>query len=408
MARTQRILWRILIVAGTAALAAFSFASAVTHIVRDSNAEAALQFSPRDAVALSVAAESRLAAAKSAALVSAETRALIETSLTQQAVNARALRQLGFVFDVAGKTDKARQLIQLAERVSRREFGAQLWLIEDGIRANDMRSTLRHYDTALRSGYDNGSILYPILTAALDDVEVQAALTPYIRNPPPWFDIFLNLAITQGQNPAALAQTILRAGGLPDGDEFREFERQLLGQLAAKQQYDQAVRFYRSLERVDPRLPTSMQLGGNATDQRFAPISWQLQIAPGVGGSFDGVPTAAAQRLAIYAGSGERGTVMNKLLFLSPGRYVVSQELSDVSLNGGASLDWEVRCLRQAGPEMLWRGTIPPKAGRFALPPFTVGNDCAAQTVHLVMSGGSLQEGAQAVMSKIDLRPLGQ
>lgn len=407
-ASPQRIVWRCLVVGLTAVLASFSFAHAVTHIVRDSNAEAALQFSPRDAVALSVAAEAALATAKSSALVSPETRALILSSLSVQAINPRALRQLGFVADAAGDIGKARQLITLAERTSRREFGTQLWLIEDGIRSNDMRATLRHYDTALRVGYDNGSILYPILINALDDSEIQAAFVPYIRQAPPWLGIFLSQAISQAQNPAALAQTIMRAGTLPAGDSYRDFERQLLGQLAAKQQYDAAVRFYRSLDGVDRSVPTSMRLGGDATDARFAPISWQLQNAPGVGGSFDGEATADAQRLSIYAGSGERGIIMSKLLFLAPGRYVVSQQLSDISMRDGASIDWEVNCLRQSGQDRIWRATLPVRPGRFVLPPVTVSSDCPVQSVVLLMAGGSRQEGGQAVLSRIDLRPLGQ
>lgn len=406
MARSARLLWRILVVAGAAALAAFSFASAVTHIVRDSNAEAALQFSPRDAMALSVAAESVLASSKAVALVSDRTRALITTSLERQAINPRALRQLGFVFDAGGDSNKARRLIRLAERVSRREFGAQLWLIEDGVRANDMRSTLRHYDTALRSAYDNGGILYPILTAALDDGEVQAALAPYIRNPPPWLGIFLNQAIGQGQNPSALAQTIMRAGRLPEGQVYRDFERQLLAQLAAKGRPQDALAYYLSLDGVNKRLPFDVSLSRDATDTRFAPISWQIQSAPGVGIAFDAGGTGNDQRANLFAGSGERGVIMSKLLFLAPGRYAISQTLTSARLGEGAVASWEINCLRGGVTSLLWRSDFPDKIGRATLSPIAVPSDCPVQTIALLMAGGARQDGGDAMLANVELRPL--
>lgn len=401
--RIASLAWRTLVAVGGTVLAGLSFASAVAHIVRDSNPEAALQFSQHDAIALSGKAEAALASVKPAVLTAPATRQLVLASLRAQALNPRALRQLGFVADARRDTGAAERLIRLAERTSRREFGAQLWLIENGVRSDNMPGTLAHYDTALRSGYDSGSILYPVLTAALDDEEVQRAFGRYIKNPPPWLGIFLTYAIGQGPNPAALARTIIGAGGLPDDSSYRDFERQLLAQLTAKKQFGDARDYYLSLEGADKMLPLQIGFGKAATDAQFAPISWQLQSTPGVGGTLAGDGQGQAQQLSLYAGSGERGTVVRKLLYLPVGRYAISQQTRAQQLSDGASGTWEVKCLSVGDDRLIWRGDFPLSTGARTLPPFVIPSDCSTQSIELIVAGGTSQSGSEAILERVSL-----
>jgi hypothetical protein len=400
------LIWRALILVGCGGLAWFAFASAVAHIVRGSNPEAALQFAPGDPVALSGKAEAALGEAAPAALVSPQTKALVLASLRAQAVNPRALRQLGFVADVKGDIPSAQTLITLSEKSSRREFGAQLWLIENGIRRDDMRATLVHYDTALRSGYDSGAILYPILTSALDDREVQAGFARYIKNPPPWLGLFLTYAISQGVNPASIATTIMGAGQLPEGAVYRDFERQLLAQLAAKKLYAEARQYYLSLADIDRNLPISIGFGKTATNPQFAPISWEVQNTPGVGAAFEGGDDGKAQRLNLFAGSGEQGIVLRKLLFLPAGRYAISQDIKLQKLESGATAAWEVRCLGFDGETALWRGDFIPRLGSQTLPVFDISAGCNAQAITLIIAGGSSQNGSEVVLANAALRQI--
>jgi hypothetical protein len=395
--------WRVLVVVSALLLAWFAFASAVAHVVRDSNPPAALQFVADDPVALSGRAEAVFAARSASALVSADTKQLVLQSLRAQALNPRALRQLGFIADASSQSAPAKQLIRLSERTSRREFGAQLWLIEDGIRSDNMRATLAHYDTALRSGSQNGTILYPILIAALDDVEVQSAFIRYIKSPPPWLGTFLYQAINQGENPAAIAATIMQAGRLPEGADYRDFERQLIGQLAAKARYQEMRQYYLSLANIDAKLPTAIGLSKSATNSRFAPISWEVQNNAGVGAAFVGSENGGKQSLNIFASSGERGSVLRKLLFLPAGRYTITQDIKLGRLNSGALATWEVKCLGGDGEALIWRGDLAPNAGRQTLPPFDISADCPVQSIVLIVSGGSNQEGSEMVLTDLSL-----
>jgi hypothetical protein len=398
--------WRVSVLIGCGLLAWLAFANAVAHIVRGSNPEAALKFVPNDAIALSGQAEGALAATSSSALVSKDTKNLVLASLRSQALNARALRQLGFIADANNQTASAQRLIKLSERASRREFGAQLWLIENGVRSDNIQATLVHYDTALRSGYDSGGILFPILTAALDDREVQRAFARYIKNPAPWLGLFLSNAIGQGQNPTAIATAISSAGGLPDGDVFRDFERQLIAQLVAKERYAEARQYYLSLAGVDPNVPVSMGFGKMVTSPRFAPISWEVQNTPGVGAAFEGGENGDGQRLSIFAGSGERGAVLRKLLFLAAGRYTITQEIKLQRLGRDATATWEMKCLRFGEQRVIWRGDFKRRVGRQSLSLLEIPPNCNTQSIELIIAGGSNQNGSEVILAHAALRPI--
>jgi hypothetical protein len=406
--RPAKLIWRAFVAVGCSLLAWFSFASAVAHIVRDSNPEAALQFVPHDAVALSGKAEGLLAKAAPTALVSTDTKKLVLESLKAQALNPRALRQLGFIADAKTEGQSALRLIVLSERTSRREFGAQLWLIENGIRSDNISATLVHYDTALRSGYDSGAILYPILSAALDEREVQTAFARYIRTPPPWLGLFLGYAITQGQNPAAIAAAIMGAGGLPDGDLYRDFERQLLAQLSVKEGYAEARQYYLSLAGVDKNIPTSIGFDKMTTSPRFAPISWEVQNTPGVGATFEAGEKGVGQRLSLFAGSGERGVVLRKLLFMPAGRYAITQDVMLQRLDGVATAEWQVMCLGTGVGRDIWSGEFAPRAGRQLLPSFEIPRECSVQSIALIVSGGSGQDGSEVILTDVALVPIKQ
>jgi hypothetical protein len=404
--RSILTVWRVLVVVSCVLLAWLSFASAVVHIVRESNPTAALKLVANDPVALSGRAESALASATSSALVSGDVKNLVLESLRFQAINPRALRQLGFIADANGQSASAKRLIQLSERTSRREFGAQLWLIENGIQSDNIRATLVHYDIALRSGYDNGAILYPILASALDDREVQIAFARYINPASPWLGPFLSYAITQGQNPIALAATIMRGGGLPDGEGYRDFERQLLAQMAAKARYQDAREYYLSLANADPKVLVSIGFDAAVISDKFVPISWEVQNSPGVAAAFDGVKNNGRQRLNISAGSGEQGIVLRKLLFVAAGRYNITQNVKSKTLTGGAVATWEVKCLGTGTERVVWRADFGSSVGRQILPPFDIPSDCTTQSVALIISGGSNQEGSEVVLTDVELRSI--
>ena len=63
-----------------------------------------------------------------------------------------------------------------AERVSRRDLANELLLIEATARHDDVATTLTHFDRALLVYPDANQQLFPVLSRALSDPQIRAAL----------------------------------------------------------------------------------------------------------------------------------------------------------------------------------------------------------------------------------------
>ncbi len=153
-----------------------------------------------------------LFAAKQDPATLAKVEAMAKQSLRGGALNPVAIRLLGYVADARGDQKKAREFMLLSQKVSRRDFGTQLWLIEDAVKRNDKKQALYHYDIAMRTTPSSFPLLFPTLTGALDDPEVRAGLAPYVKAAPEWLLSFLPHAIGTSENPSYLVDVLLKAG----------------------------------------------------------------------------------------------------------------------------------------------------------------------------------------------------
>jgi hypothetical protein len=396
LVRPYRYMWRALIVLLCAALGAGSFASAVVNVTRDSNPDAALRFAASDPSALAAKADLLLSKPGAAAKDIVANANSARTSLVKQAINPRALRQLGFVAEAKGDTVQARALIALSTAASRRDFGSQLWLIENSVRSGDMAKALSHYDIALRISLESASLLYPILSAALPDEAVQAALVPYIKANPSWLGSFLIHAQGVGAQPVALAQMILKARGLPAEERFRAVQTGLITQLVNGADFEMALRFYLSLPGASKVNPTSTRFENVTTDPQFAPLTWQIQNSAGIQGGFEPIKQASALQLHILANSGERGAAVRKLLYLTAGVYSFAENRTAVRFGNGAAAYWQLSCNRGGQFTSIWRSDTD-------TPKISIAADCQTQMLDLVVAGGSYQDGAELIIKSVSL-----
>jgi hypothetical protein len=134
----------------TGYLAWLSFIHAVANITWQQNPDMALRFVPDHPLALSRKADELFAEKQDPATL-AKVEAMAKQSLRGGALNPVAIRLLGYVADVRGDQKKARELMLLSQKVSRRDFGTQLWLIEDAVARGDKKQALYHYDIAMRT-----------------------------------------------------------------------------------------------------------------------------------------------------------------------------------------------------------------------------------------------------------------
>jgi hypothetical protein len=391
-------IWRAAAVVICAVIGGLSFVNSVVNITKDTNPATALRFSPDSAAALSSQADVLLAKVDIQKPDILSGLGLTRQSLIGQAINSRALRQLGFIADTKGDIVQARRLMILSTRVSRRDLAAQLWLIEDGVRSGDIGSTLSHYDMALRTNGDSAKILFPILSAALVDDTVQAAFAPYIKANPIWLQSFLGYAIGVGDQPAAIATTVQKAGGLPDQAQFDLLKTQLLQQLITKGAFDQAAQYYLSLKRSQRDLLQSTRFEKSSVDQAFAPISWQLLNSAGIDAAFESVEGGFNQQLHVSASSGERAVIVRKLLYLPQGAYQFSQQLKPIRYANGAMAHWLLNCISGTSSRGIWQSNVNGAA-------LVIPQNCNTQSLELVVAGGADQAGAELVISLVTIKP---
>jgi hypothetical protein len=352
----------VAIVSVTGYLAWLSFIHAVANITWQQNPDMALSYVPDHPLALSRKADELFNESQDPATL-AKVEAMAKRSLEGGPLNAVAIRLLGFVADARGDQDKARKLMLLSQKVSRRELGTQLWLIEDAVARNDKKQALYHYDIALRAIPASFPILLPTLVGALEDSEVRTGLAPYVKANPDWLSPFLSEAINSSENPANVADMLLKAGGLPDRADYRNLSNYLLTQLAAKNQFAAYRQYYRSLKGSNDATLRTVGFNKFNINLPFPAAGWQLTENPVISGTFSAFDKSGLSSLLAFAGSGERGELMRKYLFLEPGNYRFSAVYDAADGAPDSEIRWEMLCLSAQGNASKWVVTQGPKFG---------------------------------------------
>jgi hypothetical protein len=356
----------------------------VTEIV---NPKIALQFASNSPVALASLADIQWTEGKKA-VNDVSVRTLTDLSLRQQAINPRALRQMGLALDVERKPEQAKGLLALASRLTRRDVGTELWHIEAAAAAGNVQAALTHYNFALLTNPESAKkALFPSLAVALDDSEIRTALIPLFRSNPEWLMDFMSYAISPAGKAEPLAQTIVASGSLKASKENAAIESLLIARLVDQKNFETAKQFYLSLNGVDRGLISSPTLKNLTQNARYAPIGWKLESAPGVGATAD--EQGKTPHIALYAAPGASGLAAQKLLFLAKGSYTLTYELSSVAINSAGSASLSVECLSQATSRpILKQDIISSKTGQIMRASFVVDASCPAQSLKFVLAGG--------------------
>jgi tetratricopeptide (TPR) repeat protein len=375
----------------------FALGLAISGVTRIKAPQAALAFVPSESAALATRADQLFFANPKNPPTTVSQLAL--QALESQAVNAKALRILGYAADARGDGAQAERLIEMAARLSRREPGAQLWLIEASARNGDIAQTLIHYDIALRTKPDTQTILFPRLLAAIEDPEIRTALKPYIRADNGWATGFLFFANSNSRNLPALVDLIVETGGLADSESSKGQELGLLSRLVAESFFNEARRLYLQIPGARPARLTSAAFEASDRDARFGPIGWQLNDDPDAGGGFTGKADELQTSLSIFANSATTRPVASKLLYLKPGSYLFSARLSNLDRGDEGFLRWQLRCPAiPAAPVWTIDSINASLRASFSIPA-----NCPVQYLDLIASGGKGQTGLEATVASVTI-----
>lgn len=377
----------------------FALALAISGVTRIKAPQAALAFIPKESTALASRAD-QLFFANPKNPPRAVSRLALK-ALEEQAINPKALRILGYVTDARGDSMQAERYVRMAARLSRREPGAQLWLIEASARKGDIGQTLVHYDIALRTKPDTQTVLFPRLLSAIEDPEIRTALKPYIGAENGWAVGFLFYANANSKNLPALVDLIVETGGLADVENAKNQELGLLSRLVAESFFNEARRLYLQMPRAKPGRLTSATFDSSDRDARFGPMGWQLIDDPDAGGGFTGKAGDQRTALSIFANSATTRPVASKLLYLKPGNYLFSARLSNLDRGDGGFLRWQLRCPAiPAAPVWTIDSINASLRASFSIPA-----NCPVQFLDLIASGGKGQTGLDATVASVALTP---
>lgn len=343
----------------------------------------ALQLDEDNPVALVRDAQMRIAAGGTAEAGQGDAvLAAARRSVAQLPLNADAFQLYGLIQLANADPSAMSRQVAMADRLSRRDLGSQLFLIEDAVRRNDVAAALRHYDTAMRVQESSRAILFPILTEALSEPAIRQRFLPYMTSSNPWLEPFLRFAIGNASEPESIAALAIEAGGFPEGDRFATRDRELLAVLIGNGDYGMALRLFRSVANVDSGVLTQAGFTEAATDPAVAPFTWQPITVAGIDPIFlagNGDTLDLEARLD----SGYDGWVVRKLFTLAPGAYTFQSALGSRGAQPNDTARWQIRCVDGGGEAELLvastrLGEESTVGGRFTVPA-----DCTMQQVLL-------------------------
>jgi len=370
---------------GAAGLGWLAIITSLAGFARSNNPGLASQFAQFDAVAKGERAYAIIEADSSAA-ARRQAWAMGAEAMMRDPTAVGAVRTLGLVADLEGRKQRAAQLFAYSERLSRRDFPTQLWMIEARVAADDAKGALVHFDRALRTSRLGEGTLFPILISAIDDPRLIEPMATLLASQPPWRTKYLARLRMESK---AFANTAGLAERIANRAELAEFSMVFAGNL----QFDLAARmFQRAGRRLEPRSQGFENIGV------FHPFDWEL-VSEGailttpiaIGGSRTGLE---------FQLSGETGEVAHKLLGLPPGRYTIS---SSGGLDAGSAADIavSVACAKPMMPlvEVLFRDGA--AKGAFSVP----ATDCSFQWVRIVVKNNQDRAAIAGKVASFDIEP---
>jgi hypothetical protein len=390
---------------GTVALIAACGLQAAREWLGQQNPEAAVSLHLADAEALSAIAEMRGADAGRPGHDVEATRYARE-ALRAAPLDVRALRVLGLEADKAGGATRARMLMVIADRWSRRDSAAQLWLFEQAMMAGDWPNASLHADALLRRRWRLYTVLYPAMASALRDPAAVAPFAERLNEVPDWRRSFLSALAWKVPDPGVAARLFLAlaAGPIPPTDED---DANLIGRYVGQGDYSVARALWmRLLPRGSVGAADLVYNGDFGPAPGAAPFNWRLIQSGGVTAEI--VPAAdGAPALHVLAPAAKNTAAAEELISLPPGTYRLSGRALVESGLTGDLFAWRVSCVaqpdtpivevRQASGSMGWRA--------FSAD-FQVGQGCVAQWLRLEGLAHTGFEPAEAWYRGLAIQPI--
>ncbi|NYT39212.1 hypothetical protein HZY97_00445 [Sphingomonas sp. R-74633] len=326
-------------------------------------------------------------------------------ALRSAPLSAGAVRLLAISEQLRGKAASSEQLLYLSSRLSRRDLGTQLALIEMMVQNNDIPKALEHYNIALTTAKDAEGILFPILAEAIEDPVVGNAFISQVRAGHSWIGAFLSYAIRAGGHSQTVARILAASGAAPRIDPNENIKSLLLVGLGAERHFDTLRQTFLGMRGAKAELLTAAGFNPDSTKPTWAPVSWQLTGAAPLSVGFQRREASGETTdLHVLLDSGAQLIAARKLLFLRPGTYHLRSNLQSQSWPAGADGRWALKCALSAAEPTIWMGTFG-SGGTMQTPTaIQVSSQCGVQYLDLIVTSPEGQSPLEFVISSPDLR----
>jgi hypothetical protein len=327
-------------------------------------------------------------------------------ALLSAPLDARALRVLALETERSGGLTRARMLMVIADKWTRRDSATQLWQFEQALAEGDWPGASLHADALLRRRWQLYSIVYPGLAGALRDPAAVAPVVQTLNAVPDWRGPFLSFLAWRAADPAVAARLFLAlaAGPVPPTDED---DTNLVGRAISQGDYAGARALWtRLLPRGSAGAADLVYDGDFRPAPGAAPFNWRLIQSEGVTAEI--VPAAdGAPALHVLAPAAKSTAAAEELISLPPGIYRLSGRALVEPGQTGDLFSWRVSCVAQPDTPIA---EAPLAAGPVGWRPFSadfqVDQGCAAQWLRLEGLAHTGFEPAEAWYRGLAIQPL--
>ena len=269
----------------------------------------------------------------------------VVSALLQEPLNARALRILGQLAEIAKDDASALRFIKAAARLSLHESIAVYWLMHRSAIAGDYKTALYYADALIRAEPNFATYAVPVLAHFAEDKASSNAVKSLLASNPSWRYQFFSLlpqSVTDARTPLTLLLALRSDPVPPTVDEIKPY----LDFLIAHQFYSLAYYTWLQFLPLDELSHAALLHNGSFEGMPSGlPFDWQ--ITQGTGVTIDVVPRPDQRSGHALMVDFQYGRVdyhsVSELVMLAPGTYQFNGEYKG-SLVGPRGMKWRIVC----------------------------------------------------------------
>lgn len=368
-----RLAFGVLVVA----LACFAWLDATAAAMYRINPDLVLKIKPGDPRSLNVAVDRRTLSEGGITQPSPQEAAALREALLERPLSVSILRQLAMAEQIEARTPHAARLLDISNRISRRDLLTELLLSERAARANRPVESLRHFDAALSTNAEASSLMFGPLARTLEQPDFRPYVARHLDRP--WGPAFLDAAVRTARSTDLLA-TVVQNPAVQQQERFRRFRGDLISRLVNEGYPALAFEYAAKGPEAEAAPIKVVGFTRATTDARLGPLLWRMANAGGVYSSLSG------STVVVDVDPASTGNAVERLFALPPGSYALAASTRVTDHSENLSADWQVACLARGKARLLARSAAPLGSREGAVrAPFRIDESCQAVRIALVV-----------------------